>query len=154
MYEIYEFYLVYQDKVWVFMLGIIVWFLMCGVKVPYKMLTSKLVPAEHRKTANKGLILIAFGLGILAQYIYSVITRSVINVTEGIAIGTASLSLYAVIERGHKNKPVISVEEAQLGEDIITKATNDILADGKITEDDIKSGVSAVDKFFKEVDKK
>lgn len=138
-------YFQYQGELWTFVLGLVVFGLMFGLKFPIKKLTEKLTSEKYRKLANKSIIVLTLGFGILAQYIYSVIANVSFDTSIGLKVGTVAITAYAAIE-GMTNKNT-QKEIKKDGSEIIEKVA-DILEDGEITKEEVQDiGKSAVEKL-------
>ena len=133
--DLINLYLQYQGELWTFMLGLVVFGIMFGLKYPIKKFTSKISVEKYRKLANKSIIVLTLGFGILAQFIYSVITKTNFDSAMGLKVGTASIAVYAAIE-GMKDKN-LQKEIAENGKEI-TDTVGEILEDGKVTPEEIK----------------
>ncbi len=118
------------------------------IKLPYKCLTKKLIKNERaRKIANAVILLIPFGLGILGEFLYSTYyLHSAFTVITGLGYGTASISLYGIVERFFKVKiknPYETSEDGKAVKELVDK----VLEDGKVDKTDL----SAVDEFWKTI---
>lgn len=143
--EILNLYYQYQGELWTFVLGLVVFGFMFALKAPIKMLTDKLGTEKYRKLANKSIIFLTLGFGILAQYVYSVITHSAFDATVGLKIGGVAITTYATIE-GLNNKK-LQKEIIEDGKEI-AKDIGEIISDGKITKEEIQTiGKSAVERL-------
>ena len=143
--EILNLYYQYQGELWTFVLGVVVFGFMFGLKIPIKMLTDKLGTEKYRKLANKSIIFLTLGFGILAQYIYSVITHGNFDPSVGLKIGGISITTYAAIE-GVSNKKL--QKEIINDSKEIESGIGEIIADGKITKEEIQAvGKSAVERL-------
>jgi hypothetical protein len=71
-----------------------------GIKIPIKMLTSKIKNDTARKATNKVIILIAFGLAFLIDYLASIWFPDyvVFSSVKSIMVGCFSNTLYALVE--------------------------------------------------------
>lgn len=120
------------------------------VKLPWKYLTSKLIKNERkRKIANAVILLIPFGLGVLCEFLYSTYyLHAAFTIITGLGYGTASISLYGIVERFLKVKienPYQTTEEGQAVQELIEK----VQEDGKIDQSDL----TAVEEFWKKINK-
>lgn len=75
------------------------------IKIPIKRLTSKIADDNRRKLWNSFILFIPFILGCIASAIYSVcLLKKPFDVMDGLKLGMAAISLYAVFERFTKTK--------------------------------------------------
>ena len=94
-----------------------------------------------RHMLNIIIILIPFGLGILAWFLYlhydgdpaTVFSTQFDVIVKGLSIGSGAILIYSIVERFTKVKNPYSSE---LGETVLSTLVN-ILSDGKFTPDDI-----------------
>lgn len=118
------------------------------IKLPIKHFTNKIKNERVRKIVNSVILLIPFGLGILAEFLYSTYYLHVaFTVITGLGYGTAGISLYGIVERFFKVKvenPYDS-EEGKAVTDLVEKVTKD----GVVDENDM----TAVNEFLDKVKK-
>lgn len=148
--------LLQKQGVMIWLMAAVVFFLTLIIKLPIKHFTNKIGDDKFivvfkkkilvRKLVNSVILLIPFGLGVLTQYIYSICVPDIMfNVITGLAIGTSSMSLYAIIERffGVKIENDNDSEEGK----IIQEAVNSISADKKFDLNDADDIQNALDKL-------
>lgn len=100
-----------------------------------------------RKMINATILLIPFGLGILAEFLYAVLYLHVaFSALNGIGYGTAAISFYGIIERFFKVKLPNPYEETEEGKAVVELAKN-VVADNKVDKKDI----DPVKAFWKKV---
>ncbi|MCM1437799.1 MAG: hypothetical protein NC131_01115 [Roseburia sp.] len=120
------------------------------VKLPWKCLTKKLIKNERtRKIANAVILLIPFGLGVLGDFLYSTYyLHTAFTVITGLGYGTASISLYGIVERFFKVKIENPYETTEEGK-AVTELVEKVQEDGKVDSTDL----SAVDEFWEKINK-
>jgi hypothetical protein len=110
------------------------------LKMPIKLLTSKIANDRVRRIVNGTILLIPFILGVVLDYVYCVaVTHQAWDVINGLGYGTAGISLYGVVERFFKVK-VENPYETKEGQAVVELVEN-VKEDGKIDEKD-KDAVS------------
>jgi predicted neutral ceramidase superfamily lipid hydrolase len=110
------------------------------LKMPIKLLTSKIANERVRRIVNGTILLIPFILGVVLDYVYcTAVTHQAVNVINGLGYGTAGISLYGVVERFFKVK-VENPYETEEGQAVVELVEN-VKEDGKIDEKD-KDAVS------------
>lgn len=116
------------------------------LKFPIKIFTKRISNENVRKSVNSIILLIPFALGILVQFIYSRYFLHIgLDILEGLKVGTASITMYAIIERvlGFKiNNPY-----KKLDVKIIEETIGDIVEDKKLDIKDIDTVKNALDKL-------
>ena len=94
------------------------------LKMPIKLLTSKIANERVRRIVNGTILLIPFILGVVLDYIYcTAITHQAVNVINGLGYGTAGISLYGVVERFFKVK-VENPYETEEGQAVVELVEN------------------------------
>lgn len=130
-------------------MAVIIFLITQLIKLPYKLLTKKAIKNKRvRKIANAVILLIPFGLGVLAEFLYATYyLEQAFTVITGLGYGTASISLYGIVERFFKVKITnpYNTEEGKAVIDLIGNVT----ADGKVDGSD----KSAVQEFLEEINK-
>ena len=133
MSEIYN--VIVENYGWVFLVMVlIVSAVVEALKVPLKMLTSRIKSDKGRKAVNKVIILITFGMAFLVDYLASLISPSSVEFSslKSMVVGAFSNLLYAVGEglislptakKVAEDIPVVTDEKADDKEK--TKATLD-----------------------------
>ena len=119
------------------------------LKFPYKLLTKTIKNERLRKLANIVIIFMAFGVGLGAKLLYD----SIIGVTTdniiiwGLANGAGATFTYAFIEQltGGKVKSPISNSATK----VIIDATQEVLKDGKVDNQDNDEVKTAVEDLYK-----
>jgi hypothetical protein len=110
------------------------------LKMPIKLLTSKIANERVRRIVNGTILLIPFILGVVLDYVYcTAVTHQAVNIINGLGYGTAGISLYGVVERFFKVK-VENPYETEEGQAVVELVEN-VKEDGKIDEKD-KDAVS------------
>lgn len=132
-------------------MAVIIFLITQVVKIPYKLLTKKTIKNERaRKIANAVILLIPFVLGVFGEFLYTTYyLHSAFTVIAGLGYGTASISLYGIIERFFKVKipnPYNETEEGKAVIDLIENVTEDNKLDGK--------DKTAVQEFLEKINKK
>lgn len=119
------------------------------IKLPYKLLTKKTIKNERkRKIANAIILLIPFALGVLGEFLYThYYLHTAFTVIAGLGYGTASISLYGIIERFFKVK-IPNPYETEEGKEVLN-LVGTITADGKIDSAD----KSAVQEYLEKINK-
>lgn len=106
------------------------------LKMPIKHYTNKIADKSLRKKVNATILLIPFVVGCLLELLYSTLyLHTSFSFLSGLGYGTAGISLYGVIERflGVKIENVYeTTEEGQA----VTELVNNVVADGKVDEQD------------------
>lgn len=130
-------------------MAVIIFLITQIIKLPYKLFTKKTIKNERtRKIANAVILLVPFGLGVLFQFLYATYyLKETLDVIVGLGYGTASISLYGIIERFFKIK-IPNPYDTKEGKEVL-KLVDDITADGKIDEAD----KSAVQEFLDSINK-
>lgn len=130
-------------------MAVIIFLVTQVLKLPIKAATKHIKNERARKIANATILLIPFGLGVLAEFLYTTYyLHTVFTVITGLGYGTAGISLYGIIERFFKVKvenPYEATDEGKAVQELVEK----VQEDGKIDEKD----VSAVDEFWKTINK-
>lgn len=130
-------------------MAVIIFLLTQLLKLPYKCLTKKIKNERKRKIANALILLLPFVFGVLFEFLYSTYyLQSTFTVITGLGYGTASISLYGIVERFFKvkiNNPYETTEEGKAVTDLI----EDIQEDGKVDSTD----KSAVEEFLEKLNK-
>lgn len=137
------------------------WFVWCAMavfiflitqilKLPLKKGIKKLIKNERiRKIVNTIFLLIPFGLGILAEFLYNTYYLHIaFTGMAGLGYGAAGISLYGVIERFFKIK-VDNPYDTEEGK-AVKELVDNITKDGKVDENDM----TAVEEFLKGKDNK
>lgn len=130
-------------------MAVIIFLITQLIKLPYKLFTKKTIKNERaRKIANAVILLIPFGLGVLGEFLYTTYyLHTAFTIITGLGYGTASISLYGIIERFFKVK-IPNPYETEEGKEVL-KLVDDITADGKVDEAD----KSAVQAFLDQINK-
>lgn len=130
-------------------MAVIIFLITQLIKLPYKLLTKKTIKNERaRKIANAVILLIPFGLGVLGEFLYTTYyLHTAFTIITGLGYGTASISLYGIIERFFKVK-IPNPYETEEGKEVL-KLVDDITADGKVDDKD----KSAVQEFLAHIGK-
>ena len=134
-------------------MAVIIFVLTFLLKLPIKALTRKYSKTEHsRKIKNLSIVFIPFALGLLAEFLYYYLyLQDTFIVVRGIGYGSAAIALYAPVAQFFKEKTGIKLEnpfdteEAKAAQELMSN----VQKDGKID----KSDVSAVDEFWKKINK-
>lgn len=129
-------------------MAVIIFLVTQVLKLPIKATTKHIKNERVRKIVNATILLIPFGLGVLAEFLYTTYyLHTVFTVITGLGYGTAGISLYGIIERFFKVK-VSNPYETEEGK-VVTELVEKVQKDGKIN----KSDVSAVDEFWNAINK-
>ena len=105
------------------------------LKMPIKFGTKHIKNPQVRKMTNATILLIPFGLGVLADFLYSTyVLQTTFTIIAGLGYGTAGISLYGVVERFFKVKleNPYDTEEGQLALKFVEDAEKDLISKGKI----------------------
>ena len=106
------------------------------LKMPIKFGTKHIKNQRVRKMVNATILLIPFGLGVLADFLYSTyVTQTAFTIIAGLGYGTAGISLYGVVERFFKVKlpNPYDTEEGKLALQLVEDAKKDLIYSGKIS---------------------
>jgi hypothetical protein len=116
-------------------MAVIIFALTQVLKLPIKACTKKIENERVRRIVNATILLIPFGLGVLADFLYSTYyLHTAFTVITGLGYGTAGISLYGAIERFFKVKTE-NPYETEAGK-AVTELVKEISKDGKVDEDD------------------
>ena len=98
-------------------MAVIIFALTQGLKFPYKkFFTSKIKDERKRHIANIVILLIPFALGVLGDYLYSTYyLLEAFDIVRGLGYGTASISLYGIINQFLVSKISNPYEETEEG---------------------------------------
>lgn len=119
------------------------------LKLPIKCCTKHIKNERTRKMVNAIILLIPFGLGILAEFLYNTYYLQIaFTGMVGLGYGAAGISLYGVIERFFKVK-VDNPYDTEEGK-AVQELVDNITKDGKVDENDM----TAVEEFLKGKDNK
>ncbi len=135
-------------------MAVIIFVLTQGLKQFIKLGTKHIKNERTRKIVNTTILLIPFGLGILLDFVYSTYyLQQTFSIMTGLGYGTASISLYAAIERGFKDKTKTTVKienpyDTEEGK-AVTELIENITADGKVDSAD----KTAVEEFLEKLNK-
>lgn len=117
------------------------------LKLPIKFGTKHFKNERTRKIVNATILLIPFGIGILADFLYSTyIIHTTFSIIVGLGYGTAGISLYGVVERFFKVKipnPYVETEEGKAVVELVKEVSADKKAD--------KKDKDAIKEFWKKV---
>ena len=103
--------------------------------------------AFARKMFNATILLIPFGLGILAEFLYCTIyLHMAFTAITGLNYGTGAVSLYGIVERFLKKKIANPYSDTEEGKALV-EAVKKVTADGKIDKND----ADPVKAFWKKV---
>lgn len=141
--------ILYNDYfIWCAM-AVIIFIITQLIKLPYKFFTKKTIKNERaRKIANAVILLIPFGLGVLAEFLYTTYyLHTAFTIIVGLGYGTASISLYGIIERFFKVK-IQNPYETEEGK-AVQELVENVTSDGKVDSND----KSAVQEFLKKINK-
>jgi hypothetical protein len=131
--------------------GIIMSIITCVVvailKLPFKALTNKIKNEKCRKVVNVFIILLAFGVGIGAKWLFETYlgNGNMDNlIIGGLANGAGATAIYAVIDQllGNKSPKTIGVANS------VISATQNVLNDGKVDGADNTTVKSAVEDLY------
>ena len=110
------------------------------LKLPIKVLTSKIADDKVRQAVNTTIMLIPLALGILFDFAFCTMFLEVpFSIEEGIKVGASAVTLYGVLER------IIKGATSKKTNDTLD-LVDELLADGKVNGEDI----SAVEKFYQQ----
>lgn len=119
------------------------------LKLPIKCFTKKIANERARKIVNATILIIPFVLGVLFEFLYSTYyLHSAFTVITGLGYGTASISLYGIVERFFKVKIPNPYETTEEGK-AVTDLVESIQADGKVDHED----KTAVEEFLEKLNK-
>lgn len=105
------------------------------LKQPIKCVTKRISNERVRRMVNATILLLPFGLGILADFLYSTYyLHTAFTIITGLGYGTAGISLYGAIERFFKVKAE-NPYESEAGE-AVKQLVGEISKDGKVDEKD------------------
>lgn len=116
-------------------MAVIIFLVTQVLKLPIKFGTKHIKNQRVRKMVNATILLLPFGLGVLADFLYSTyVMRNAFTVIAGLGYGTAGISLYGVVERFFKVKieNPYDTEEGKLALNLVEDAKKDLISDGKI----------------------
>lgn len=127
-------------------MAVIIFLVTQVLKLPIKALTKKIKNERVRRGVNSIILLIPFGLGVLAEFLYNTYyLHTVFTVITGLGYGTAGISLYGIVERFFKVK-VENPYDSEEGQAVLELVEN-VQEDGKVDGKDI----SAVDEFWQTI---
>lgn len=118
------------------------------VKLPIKAFTKKIKNDRVRRIVNIVILLIPFGLGVLAEYLFNTYyLHTAFTVVTGLTWGGTSITGYAFVERffGVKVKNPYESKDGQAVLDFV----DSVKADGKVDKND----ADAVKDFYDKVSK-
>lgn len=125
------------------------------LKLPIKAATKHIKNEKTRGIVNLVILIIPFGLGLLAEFLYDgLYLHNAFTGIAGLQYGSASLLVYSVFEKvmqkiGVKaqiENPYEATEEGQAIQELVEK----VQEDGKIDESDL----SAVEEFWEKINNK
>lgn len=109
--------------------SVIVVLLTFGIKIPYKMLTSKIKDESLRKLANTPITLFPFGLGIACWLGYSCITHTAVSVDEfviaGIVCGGVAVMIYVAFASKVEVAVRQAIDKTKTGKEIAEEVANE-----------------------------
>jgi hypothetical protein len=127
-------------------MAVIIFALTQVLKLPIKYFTKKISNERLRRIVNATILLIPFGLGILADFLYSTYyLHTAFTIITGLGYGTAGISLYGAVERFFKVK-TNNPYESEAGK-AVTELVGEISKDGKVDKND----THAVKDFWKKI---
>lgn len=132
-------------------MAIIIFLMTQALKLPIKFGTKHIKNPDVRKKVNATILLIPFGLGVLADFLYSTyVMQTAFTVITGLGYGTAGISLYGVVERFFKIKldNPYNTEEGELALKVVEDAKKDYV----VTEKTIRKKVNKSVKKDKELE--
>lgn len=115
-------------------MAVIIFLVTQVLKLPIKFGTKHIKNLRVRKMVNATILLIPFGLGVLADFLYSTyVMQTAFTVVAGLGYGMAGISLYGIVERFFKVKlqNPYDTEEGKLALQIIEDAKKDLISSGK-----------------------
>ena len=116
-------------------MAVIIFALTQVLKLPIKYFTKKISNERLRRIVNATILLIPFGLGILADFLYSTYyLHTAFTIITGLGYGTAGISLYGAVERFFKVK-TNNPYETEAGK-AVTELVSEISKDGKVDKND------------------
>lgn len=123
------------------------------LKLPIKAATKNIKNEKTRGIVNLIILIIPFGLGLLAEWLFDgLYLRNAFSGITGLQYGSASLLVYGIFEKIAKKTGIeikldnpLDTEEGKAMQELVEK----VQEDGKID----KSDVSAVDEFWKAINK-
>lgn len=177
-----EFYHANFDTIWFVIMSIIVVLLTTIFKLPIKALTKRLVSKlkiedyetkeeydaayakkeKARKAWNTIILALPFGLGILAEWVFSTTIVREFIIANGVYIGIASIAIYSFVERfftgsstvkqeygTEEGKKVLELVETVAGVELNkTKAKKDKTANSKVeTENAVEAETDVLAKI-------
>lgn len=108
------------------------------LKLFIKYWTNKIKNERKRKIVNSVILLIPFGVGILAEFLYEMFylhcAFTFASSITGLGYGMASIALYSIVERGFKVK-ISNPFDSEEGKAVI-RLIEGLVQDGKISEED------------------
>lgn len=125
-------------------MAVIIFLITQVLKLPIKVCTKKIKNERLRKIVNATILLIPFGLGVLAEFLYATYyLHTAFTIITGLGYGTTGITLYSAVERFFKIKidnPYTTTEEGKA----VTNLISSVTADGKVDSTD----KSAVQEFL------
>lgn len=136
-------------------MAVIIFLLTQVLKLPYKACTKHIKNERTRKIVNAFILLIPFGLGLLAEFLYGSLLLPAIGMASvpfygitGLSYGAGGVSIYGLVERFFKVKisnPYTDTEEGKAVKEFVDK----VVSDGKVDDNDI----DAVKEFWDKINK-
>ena len=116
-------------------MAVIIFALTQVLKLPIKACTKHIKNERLRRIVNATILLIPFGLGVLADFLYSTYyLHTAFTIITGLGYGTAGISLYGAVERFFKVK-TNNPYESEAGK-AVTELVDEITKDGKVDKND------------------
>ncbi len=136
---------VFHNEVMVFFIMAVVIFLLTQlIKQPVKALTKKIKNETTRKRVNAVILLIPFVLGVVIDFFYSTFyLHTAFIAINGLGWGTASISLYSIIERIFQVENPYNTEQGKKAVTLIDK----ISQDGKVDGNDVSAVKDYINKL-------
>ena len=144
-----------SEFVWAIM-AIIIFLLTFAIKYPYKLLTNKIKDETKRKISNKAIVLFAFGLGFLLNFVYCHYFGMIFTVQASLKYALSAIAIHSALEIKSNGK-VENVFNTQEGKEVVDKATEYVNGTNETTKSTDKKKTkseSAVADFWKSVKKK
>lgn len=145
-----------NEFVWA-MMSILIFALTFAIKYPYKLLTRKIQNETTRKIANKAIVLFAFGLGFLLNFLYCHYFALEFTIQASLRNALSAIALHSALEIKTNGK-VENVFNTQEGQEVVKQATEYVNGTSqktvKTTDKKKSKGDSAVADFWKSVKKK
>lgn len=143
-----------DEFVWAIM-SILIFALTFAIKYPYKLLTNKIQDETKRKIANKAIVIFAFGIGIVLNYIYCRYFGTIFTVQDSLRNSLTAIAIHSALEIKTNGK-VDNVFNTQEGQEVVDKATEYVngTKTEKTTDNKKDKTNSAVADFWKSVKKK